>query len=106
LEKIIGQIRISNKKCEIKDMQDHKISTKSIFRKVERDQKERETQKLPFAISEREREGRRVFEFFIVKERETNFAVYLVSYFMRQFCKFSDYEKGNLVYFGSVSGFH
>ena len=89
-------------------MQDHKISTESIFCKVERDQKERETQKLPFAISERQRErkGRGVFEFVIVKERETNFAVYLVSYFMRQFCKFSDYEKGNLVHFGSVSGFH
>ena len=53
-----------------------------------------------------EREGRGVFEFVIVKERETNFAVYLVSYFIRQFCKFSDYEKGNLVPFGSVSGFH
>ena len=36
-------------------MQDHKISTKSKFRKGVRDQKERETEKLTFAI-ERERE--------------------------------------------------
>ena len=57
LEQIIGQIRISKQKCEIKDMQDHKISTNSIFCKVERDQKERETQKLTFAIVREEKGG-------------------------------------------------